>query len=339
MRASRRLVVAAIGTVFAVGVVGYAGAGLYVLETGTAVSGVCRSEHAAFTPAAWTANTWVSDDFSTTGFDVTPYLMPSFEDVTFPSRGDPGITIHAWWIPAPPAIAAAGLAVASPAVIVVHGLGSCRRDPAILLPAGMLHREGFGVLMMDMRDSGDSSDEDGRYGAGSDEYRDVLGAWDWLVGRGVDPSAIGAFGQSGGAPAVVNAMAEEPRFAAGWEESGPSDMAAVIREELKRLGFPEILAPAAAAWDRAFGDDIIAMSPLTEAKKIGARPFQVVHGSGDKRVSVHHGIDLAAALKAANPAATPAWIIDGGQHVQGPFRQPAEYQGRLAAFFGAALRH
>jgi hypothetical protein len=89
----------------------------------------------------------------------------------------------------------------------------------------MLHREGFGVLLIDMRDDGDSTREDDRWGFGSDGYRDVLGAWDWLVGRGVPPARIGLFGQSGGAPGVVIAMGEEPRVAAGWEDSGPSNLA------------------------------------------------------------------------------------------------------------------
>jgi hypothetical protein len=41
-------------------------------------------------------------------------------------------------------------------------MGSCRRDPAILVSAGMRRGEGFAVLMIDMRDRGDSSRGDGR---------------------------------------------------------------------------------------------------------------------------------------------------------------------------------
>ena len=44
----------------------------------------------------------------------------------------------------------------------------------------MLARSGFSVLMMDLRDAGDSDVEDGRVAWGTEEYLDVLGAWDWL---------------------------------------------------------------------------------------------------------------------------------------------------------------
>jgi uncharacterized protein len=323
----RRMIGIAVAGGLVVGVVGYAIAGLVVLQVGLAAPGGCHAEHARFTPARFDT-TWVSNDFDATSFDVTPYLMPEFSEVTFPARDEPSITIHAWWVPGPGAD--------SPAIIAVHGWGACRRDPAILLPAGMLHREGFGVLLMDMRDHGDSTREDGRYAFGSDEYRDVLGAWDWLVTRGLAPDRIGLFGQSGGAAAVVVAMGEESRVAAGWEESGAADPAKVAGEELRRDGYPEILAPAAIAWAWLFGDDIVNRNPIAEARTFGTRPFQVVHGTADQRSLVHNATDLEAVLQASNPGAQ-AWLIDGGQHVQGPFLVPAEYERRLGTFFRAAL--
>jgi dipeptidyl aminopeptidase/acylaminoacyl peptidase len=200
----------------------------------------------------------------------------------------------------------------------------------------MLHREGFGVLMIDMRDNGDSTREDGRYGFGSDEYRDVLGAWDWLVAEGVPPGRIGLFGESGGAAAVIVAMGEDFHVAAGWEEAGAADLATAAKEEAERNHLPEMLIPAAIAWMRLFGDDVVDRSPLVEAAKIGTRPFQVVHGTSDRRVALHHATDLEQALRKAN-LASRAWLIDRAEHVQGPFLVPAEYQRRLGEFFRAAL--
>ncbi len=115
------------------------------------------------------------------------------------------------------------------------------------------------------------------------------------------------------------------------------DMGTAISEELRRMGFPDILAPAATMWAQVFGDDFVGKSPLAEARKLGTRPFQAVHGTADRRVPAHHATDLAAALKAVNPSALPAWMIQGGEHVQGPFLLPAEYESRLGAFFHAAL--
>ena len=307
---------------------GYAAAGLVALQLGLAEGGACHQEHAAFTPGDFSTTVWVSDDFDAWTLDPTPYLMPEYVDVTFPARDEPEITIHAWWVP--------GASPDSPAIVVVHGQDSCRRDPAILVPAGMLHRQGFGVLLIDMRDNGDSTDEDGRYGFGSDEYRDVLGARDWLVAQRIPADGIGLFGQSGGAPAVVAAMGEEPTVGAAWEDSGPADLETAAAEEAKRQGYPEILIPAAIAWARLFGDDFVARNPLAEAVKIGTRPLQIVHGTHDKRVAMHHAVDLEDVLLRSNPSAR-AWLIDHGQHVQGPFLLPAEYERRLGEFFRAAL--
>lgn len=327
--------------VLVLGAAGYAGVGLVAAQTTLAVDGGCHEDHASFTPAGFAA-VELSDEWAAADFDVSPYLMPEFSDVTFPSRDEPSITIHAWWVPGP--------TPDGPAVVVVHGWGSCRRDPTILVPAGMLHREGFGVLLVDMRDHGDSTREDGRYGFGSDEYRDVLGAWDWLVAQGVPSGRIGLFGESGGAAAVVVAMGEDQHVAAGWEEAGAGD---VIQSALEQAGrvtdedkprviyeaigrMKQLLIPAAIAWMWVLGDDVVNRNPLAEAHRIGTRPFQVVHGTDDARVPLHHAKDLEKVLVAANPARR-AWLITGAQHVQGPFLLPDEYQRRLGAFFHAAL--
>jgi dipeptidyl aminopeptidase/acylaminoacyl peptidase len=329
MRRHRRALAIGLAVVLVLGFAGYAAAGLVAMQMTLAENGGCHQEHASFTPAAFSTKVWLSGDWAAPDFDVSPYLMPRYSEVTFPSRDEPSITIHGWWIP--------GAAADAPAVVVVHGQGSCRRDPTILVPAGMLHREGFGVLMIDMRDNGDSTREDGRYGFGSDEYRDVLGAWDWLVARGVPQARIGLFGESGGAAAVMVAMGEDSRVAAGWEEAGAGDLWTTAVEEARRPPTkPEILIPAAIAWMWLLGDDVVNRSPLAEASRIGSRPFQVVHGTNDQRVALHNARDLEAVLVAANPA-DRAWLIDGAQHVQGPFLVPAEYQRRLGEFFRAAL--
>lgn len=328
MRSRRRVVAIGLAVILVLGVAGYAVAGLAVAQVSLAENGGCHKEHASFTPAAFATNVWLSGDWNARDFDVAPYLMPRFSEVTFPARDEPSITIHAWWVPGPSAD--------GPAVVVVHGQGSCRRDPTILVPAGMLHAEGFGVLLIDMRDNGESTREDGRYGFGSDEFRDVLGAWDWLVAQGVPARRIGLFGESGGAAAVVVAMGEDSRVAAGWEEAGRADVVSAAVEEARFAQKPEFLVPAAIAWMWLFGDDVINRSPLNEARNIGTRPFQVVHGTNDERVALHHATDLEKVLLAGNPA-NRAWLIDGAEHVQGPFLVAAEYQRRLGEFFRAAL--
>ena len=177
-------------TIFAVG---YGAASAVVYDKLTKVTGDC--------PPAWAEND--PTDFKLYGydggpvpdredFDTSPYFMPEPEVVTIPSR-DAGIEVSGWYIPA--------AEPDTPTVIVVHGVTACKRDHAVLLPAGMLHRNGFSVLLIDLRDHGDSTFEDGRYAGGTEEHRDVLGAWDWLQSaKGVPAERIGWSGSRSAPP-------------------------------------------------------------------------------------------------------------------------------------------
>ena len=308
----------------------YAMATYLVYDRLSATAAHCGGRFTNDTPARFDTE-GVSSEFAADDFDTTPYQMPDFRDVSFPSRDprQPPLTIRAWWIPAARADA--------PAVIVVHGWGGCRRDPAILLPAGMLHRNSFSVLMIDMRDHGDSDVEDGRYAAGTEEYRDVLGAWDWLRAQGVPAERIGLFGHSGGAPAVVMAMASEPGVAATWEDSGDADIEEALAEELARAGFPGWLTPGGLLWARLVaGDDLTGRNPLVETERIGARPLEIVHGAADERISAHHARDLAAVRARFVPGYEP-WIVPGARHIEAPFSVPDEYERRLVTFFRESL--
>ena len=302
--------------------VGYVGASAYVYNRlSTTVAGCGVAENRAFTPA----------QFSSESVDTTPYLMPDYQEVTFSSRGDE-ITLSAWYIPAEDEVNA-------PAVVLVHGLTSCKRSPSVLIPAGMLHRAGYSVVMPDLRDHGDSQIEDGRYAGGSEEWRDALGAWDWLVNeRGIPAERVGMFGVSLGAATAMIATGEEPRVAALWEDSGFASIQAAVDAELRRNGFPTLLSGGALTLGRLIsGDDILAYSPLAAMSKLDGRPIFITHGSADARLSVQYAQDLAEAVRAAGGSVEP-WIVDGATHVEAMFLQPEEYERRLLAFFDAALR-
>src|SRR5512135_3500196 len=165
-RRRRRRLVAVAAVTLAVCVVGY-GAVSYVVYDGLSHRVPC-----AYTGTPDAFATDVAHGLTKTyPIDVGPYLMPSPQDVTFASR-DPGMgsaRLAGWWIPAD-ATAAAG----APAVLVVHGVQACRREPSLLLAAGMLHRHGYSVFMLDLRDHGDSGGDDGRFSGGTEEYLDVL---------------------------------------------------------------------------------------------------------------------------------------------------------------------
>ena len=226
----------------------------------------------------------------------------------------------------------------TPTVILVHGLGGCRRSPSILLAAGMLHRNGFNTLLIDLRDQGDLQIEDGRYSAGTKEYRDVLGGWDWLVSdQGIAPEQIGLFGTSLGAATALIAMGEEPRVAATWEDSSYADLTVGARAELARNGYPTFLADSAVWIGKLIsGDDLGSLSPLGAIAKLNGRPIYITHGADDTRLSVQYAYDLADAIRAQGGSVEP-WIVPGADHVRAIFLQPQEYERRLAAFFQTYL--
>lgn len=321
---TRRFFIGLVVVVLLLVVVGYAGASVVVYNQLSALTPACIQNNGQNTPSAY-----VIDDERVA--EPASYLMPTFEAVRFPSR-DAEIEISGWYIPAPDS------AEDAPTVITVHGLNSCKFSSGLLYASGMLNRNGFNVLAIDYRDHGDSEIEDGRYAAGTEEYRDVLGAWDWLVNeRGAAPERIGLYGQSLGAAVVTIAMGEEPAVAATWEDSGFADINTVLTAELTRFGFPTFLAPGGLLMGRVIaGDDLTTLNPLRAMGKIDGRPFYITHGTEDTRLSVQYAYDLANALTSDGGTIEP-WIVEGSGHVQAMLDLPEDYEERLITFFRASL--
>jgi dipeptidyl aminopeptidase/acylaminoacyl peptidase len=325
----RTIGVAAVVAVGVVGLAGYAFASSMVYDAISKVSGDC--------PTAWADNdptgfeVMNGDGTPVKGheaFDTSPYAMPAPQEVTFPSR-DPGIDVSAWWIPAEQADA--------PAVVVTHGVHACKRDHTVLLPAGMLHRNGFSTLMIDIRDHGDSTYEDGRYAGGTEEYAEVLGAWDWLQSeQGIPVERIGVYGASLGAATTLIAVGEEPRIAAVWEDSSYADFPSIVRDELTRVGYPTFLEPGAEIAARLVaGDDVTKLSPLGAVQKLAGRPIYITHGRLDDRIKIQYAEDLVAAADAAG-SDPQSWFVPSG-HTQAMLDETAEYERRLAGFFEATI--
>jgi dipeptidyl aminopeptidase/acylaminoacyl peptidase len=325
----RRLAILAAVLVLLVGVA-YVGASAYVYNELSAVPPRCNDEAAKLANTPTSFHTTVNN--TQTEVDTAPYFMPEPETVSFPSRDDAGITIAAWWEPANP-----DAQDAAPAVIFVHGHKSCRHEPEVLLAGGMLFRAGFSVLFIDLRDQGDSTIEDGRYAGGTDEYHDVLGAFDWLLAKGIPDDQIGVAGLSLGAATAMIATGEEPRIAAVWEDSGFGDIRQALRDELEFRGFPAILEPGGLLVGRIFfGDDLAAHSPLDEVRNLDGRPIFITHGDADDHLFVHFAYDLAEAVREDGGNVEP-WIIKGAGHTRGITMETAEYDRQIVAFFGAAL--
>jgi uncharacterized protein len=317
VRRNRRRLAALV--IVAVVVLAYVGVSLVVYDKLSLTSAECGRTNQN-TPAS----------FTTDGVNTGPYRMPAYEAVTFPSR-DAGITISAWYV-------AGDRGPAGPAVVLVHGHDACKREGRMLLAAGMLHRAGIGVLLIDLRNHGNSTVVNGRFAGGTREFKDALAGWDWLVdGRGYAPNHVGLFGMSLGAATALIATGEEPRVAAVWEDSSYADVDVAIQAELSRNGYPTFLRYGGylMALVRS-GDDLLSLSPIGAVAKLDGRPAFITHGSADERLSVTYAAALAGAIRADGGTVDP-WIVEGASHTQAIELQPAEYERRLDAFFEAAL--
>jgi dipeptidyl aminopeptidase/acylaminoacyl peptidase len=317
----RKVAIALLLAVALAAVAGYVGAAVFVYDRVSRIEGSCQGKREGNTPARYALD-------PTTGLEKAAYEMPAYETVTFPSR-DAGITVSGWFIPADEP--------GDRTVILVHGLGGCRYDSGMLLVAAMLHRHGFDVLTLDLRDHGDSTREDGRFAGGTDEYRDALGGWDWLRARGVPASSIGLFGASLGAATVLIATGHEQRVVATWEDSSYADLDRAIKDELRRTGYPTQLAPAAGiAAKLVSGDDITYPSPLDSVMQMGGRALGITHGSADRRISVDYAGELERAAQTAG-VRVESWIVEGAEHTDAARTHALEYERRLTDFFARTL--
>ena len=263
-------------------------------------------------------------DYEGINIDVTPYLMSDYETVSFPARED-GVNISAWLVKSETST--------DRVVIVVHGSDVCRRNTSVLLPAGMLANNGFDVLLIDLRNHGDSQVVTGRFTAGTTEYRDALGAFDFLVAQGYAPEKIGLMGVSLGAATSVNAFGAEPAITALWADSSFADISSVVRDQLAMNGVPAFLNGAVLIVASLDGNDLEAMAPIDAIKHQNGRPVTIVHGNADEWINV----ESAYRLYEASGQAAGLWIIDGTRHVEAMFVYPEEYAQRMVDFFNASL--
>ena len=268
---------------------------------------------------------------------ATTYAMPAPQDVTFHSRDPqiPDANLAAWWIPS----AAAAATADAPAVVLVHGIKSCRRESGVLLAAGMLYKAGFSVFLLDLRDHGDSQGDDGRFSGGTEEYLDVLGGWDWVRSTGVPAAKIGIAGFSFGSGNVMIAAGHEPQVAAAWVDSGYTMTEKAIGLFLKdQSGLPDLFVPGALLWANLVAhDNLIAFNPITEVTKLSGRSIAFVHGATDKVLPASMANELRAAAVAAGAKSPDVWIVPGAGHTQSFFIDPAGYNQRLTTFFRQAL--
>ncbi len=319
-----RKVIAIIAIVLALVMLLYFGLGYYVYERLTTV-----------TPSASVNLPNKPESFKVRGtsvytpFNTAPYFMPAtYQSVRIPSRQS-GVTLAGWYVERDPS---------APVVLLTHGFGQCKCDSNVLIPAGMLYRNGYNVLLIDLRNHGESDVTTRHASFGSREYLDVLGAWDWLqTQKHFAPQRIGLFAVSMGGASTLVALAQEPRMSGAWLDSPFANVSELVADELARDNLPTLIANGSIVMGRVIGnDDLLAHSPLEGIRADNGRPLVFVQGSADKKVDPRHHRELLALAQQTHANASE-WVVDGAGHVESAVSAPAAYEQRLTTFFTTLL--
>ena len=260
-------------------------------------------------------------------FPFEKYHIDKWQDVYFPSR-DKEIKISGWFFNYFPK---------RPIVIVVHGLfpnGKCKPESNLI--ASLLLKNKINVLTIDLRNYGNSSSVSKYENLGLSEYKDVLGAFDFLHQNGFEKHQIGLHGISLGGTSVIFAAEKEPSINAVWLDSSFAEFKLILKDEISRYGFPHDFGPAVSfAGKFLTGIDPTKLSPAFSLTK--TQNYFFTHGDKDLRVLPHHFSFFQKYAKEKKIKAN-FWLAKNSYHVDAMFKYPDEYGLRMKEFFEDNLK-
>ncbi len=234
------------------------------------------------------------------------------------------IELVAWFIP--PTEAANGATL-----IIVHGFGGNRG--ALLEQAVAMHEVGYGALLLDMRNHGESDDVISTWGPA--EATDVIAAYNYLLTRSdVDPSRIGLVGKSMGGAAAALAAAQLPDLAVLVLESTYSSLEENLPNILPGIArTPGFLAPYIfKRMDAATTEPLTEVLPAETVKSLHM-PLLVIHGERDQLVPTEQG----RAIFAAANEPKQLYIVPGAGHLDIFTVDPAAFTTQMRAFLAEYL--
>lgn len=244
-----------------------------------------------------------------------------YEQVQFPARD--GVRLSGWFVGADSAESR------TPAVILLHGLGWNRlgtRGTSFMdniigaLPVDFLrlthalHRAGYSVLTLDLRNHGMSAVAPPMTW-GLQEANDVLGAVDYLMTReDVDADHIGAVGFSIGANAALFALphADQLRALVAVQPMSPSQFTERFASDMLSIfGLPAHLL-VTWLYKLIGGLSYSAVNPLTVAARVNV-PVLYVQGNRDRWGS----LEEVATMAHVTPGAVQPVFVDAGSRYEG----------------------
>jgi len=255
-------------------------------------------------------------------FVFKKYHIDNWQEVYFPSR-DQNVKISGWLFNHFPN---------KPIVIVVHGIfpnGKCKPESNLI--ASLLLENNINVLTIDLRNYGGSTLVSKYENLGLSEYKDVLGAFDFLLKNDFRKNQIGLHGISLGGTAVIFAANKEPSIKAIWLDSSLAEFKLILKDEIARYGFPHDFGPAVSFAGKVLtGIDPTKLSPAFSLTK--TQNYFFTHGDKDLRVLPHHFIYYQKYVRENNINAN-FWLAKNSYHVDAMFKYPKEYGEKMKKFF------
>ena len=224
-----------------------------------------------------------------------------------------------------------------PIVIVVHGIfpnGKCKPESNLI--ASLLIKNKINALTIDLRNYGQSSIIGKYENLGLSEYKDVLGAFDFLKNLGFADNEIGLHGISLGAASVIFAAQNEPRIRAIWSDSSIAEFNMILKDEINRYGMPYIFGPTVSFAGKILtGIDPTKLSPsysLTDSQY-----YFFTHGEKDQRVLLKH-FNFIKKYVDQNNINADFWFVKDTYHVDAMLKYPDEYGLKMKDFFEKYLK-
>jgi dipeptidyl aminopeptidase/acylaminoacyl peptidase len=242
-----------------------------------------------------------------------------FESVAL--RSADGVALQSWFVPGNRTDAA---------ILLVHGYQGSK---ASMLPqAEFLHRAGYPVLLLDLRNHGRSQEALTTFGLR--EWQDAVAAANELQARNF--TRLGILGVSMGSSTTLHAAARDPRFAAVVSDVGFYSLRESAADAFRNIvGLPDaVFLPMTSWWGQVLGgasmDDI---APGREIGRISPRPVLIIHTDADKLTGAAAGHRLFEA--AGEPK--EFWAVPDAEHGRVHQKYTAEYEARVLGFFDRNL--
>lgn len=247
------------------------------------------------------------------------FAMDNWQNITLETED--GLRLAGWYIPPQPAADGA-------TIIFGHGFSGNRGN--LLAQAALLTQRGYGALLFDFRNHGDSEGDITTFGLL--EVRDVAAALAYLLAQPeVNAERIGLVGHSMGGAIAIRSAAQMPEIKAVVVESSYTSLQDNVVEGVRFIArlpaFP--FAPLIIFFGQREAGMDIRVRPVEEVSQIAPRPILFIHGEADRFISPENSRRLYAA--AGDPK--DLYILPDVGHIDILEQNSDEFVERFVGFF------